>query len=63
MPEEFLNKLPINDLLALLLVTRDELKSMHNEGSDAGLIEQKKKEIELLQQVIVAKRAAETPGK
>lgn len=63
MPEEFLNKLPINDLLALLLVTRDELKSMHKEGNDAGLIEQKKKEIELLQQVIVAKRAAETPGK
>ena len=63
MSEEFLNQLPVKDLLALISLTMDELMSMHKEGDDVKLMKQKQKEIELLQRIIVAKRAAETPGK
>ena len=63
MSEEFLNQLPVKDLFALMSLTMDELMSMHKEGEDVKLMTQKQKEIKLLQRVIVAKRAAETPGK
>lgn len=63
MSEEFLKQLPVKDLFELMTLTIDELMSMHKEGDGTKEIMEKQKEVELLQKIIVAKRAAETPLK
>ena len=63
MSEEFLKQLPVKDLFELMTLTIDELMSMHKEGDGTKEIMEKQKEVELLQKIIVAKRADETPLK
>jgi hypothetical protein len=63
MSEEFLKQLPVKELFDLMLKTMDELISMHKEGESESAITEKRYEVETLQRVIVAKRAAEQPLK
>ena len=63
MSEEFLKQLPVKDLFELMTLTIDELLSMHKEGDSTKEIMGKQKEVELLQKIIVAKRANEIPLK
>ena len=63
MNEEALNKMSINDLFDLMVKSVNELLDMHKSHENVFVTELKRKEIELLQRVIVAKRPAETPLK
>ena len=63
MNEEALNKMSINDLFDLMVKSVNELLDMHKNHENVFVTELKRKEIELLQRVIVAKRAAEMPLK
>jgi hypothetical protein len=62
MTEEYLNKLPIDDLFDLLVKSVNELLELHKNQDQLNMI-LKQKEVELIQSVIVAKRAAEIPLK
>jgi hypothetical protein len=59
--EEILNDLPIDDLIDLMAKSSDELLEMDKFSSDRFSVEQKKREVELLQKVIVAKRTEFSP--
>jgi len=63
MDEESLNKLHINDLFDLMVKKVNELLDMHNAHEMTTKVDAKRKEVELIQRVIVAKRANETPLK
>lgn len=63
MTEENLNKMSINDLFDLMVKSVNELLDMHKYHEHVFRTEIKRKEIELIQRVIVAKRAAEIPLK
>lgn len=62
MTEEDLNKMSINELSDLLVITVNELTLLHK-YHDHKNMDDKRKEAELIQGVIIAKRAAETPLK
>ena len=63
MTEESLQALPINDLFDLMVKSMNELLAMNKIPHDKLSIKAKQKEVELLQKVIVAKRAEFPPGK
>ena len=61
MSEEILNDLPIDDLIDLMAKSSDELLEMDKFSSDRFSVERKQREVELIQKVIVAKRAEFSP--
>lgn len=63
MDEDSLNKLHINDLFDLMVKKVNELLDMHETHDMITKVDAKRKEVELIQRVIVAKRAIETPLK
>ena len=59
MTEESLSKLPIDDLFDLLVKSVNDLLELHKNQDQLNMI-LKQKEVELIQRVIVAKRADKT---
>ncbi len=55
--EESLNTLYVNDLFALLAKYENELYAMERNKEDKSAIKERQKDIELIQRVLIAKRA------
>lgn len=55
-------KMPLNNLFNLMIIKIDELMVYVNHHDHKNMVEVQK-EVEMLQRVIVAKRAAEMPAK
>ena len=62
MTEEELYKMPLNNLFNLMIIKIDELMVYVNHHDHKNMVEVQK-EVEMLQRVIIAKRAAEMPAK
>ena len=58
MSEKTLNTIPIRELLNLLTKNNNELYGMERNKEDKLAIREKQKEIELIQRVLIAKKAA-----
>lgn len=58
MTEESLNKMSTNELIDLMIITVNELLVLHK-VHDHKHSDERRQEIEMIQKVIVAKRAAE----
>ena len=54
---ESLSKLYVNDLFALLAKHKNELYAMERNKEDKSAIKERQKEVELIQRVLIAKRA------
>jgi len=63
MTAESLNKMPINDLFDLMVKSVNELLDMHKSNELVTKVDAKRKEVEMIQIVIVTKRAEESPLK
>lgn len=63
MTEAFLDKMSISELFDLMVKLANELLDMHKQHEDANVLDSKRKEIEMVQNVIANKRTAETPLK
>lgn len=63
MDENSMNKMSINDLFDLMVKNVNELLDMHKNHEDLKILDDKRKEVELLQRIIVAKRAEFPPLK
>jgi hypothetical protein len=61
MTEESLSKMAINELFDLMVKQTTELLEMHKKQEKVNVLDDKRKEIEMIQKVIIAKRAAEIP--
>jgi hypothetical protein len=59
MNEESLRKIPLSELFDVMVKAVNELLDMHKNHVHVEKTEGKRKEIELIQRVIVAKRAVE----
>lgn len=62
MSEDTLKHLSLNDLLQLLELTINELLAMRKTSESVIAIQEKRKEIELMHKVIVARRAEAKPA-
>jgi hypothetical protein len=63
MNEDALNNMRLNELFDLLVKSVNELLDMHKNHEHVSRLDDKRQEIEILQKVILAKRAKKFPVK
>ena len=63
MNEDSLNNMRLSDLFDLMVKTVNELLDMHKNHEHVSRLDDKRQEVEILQKVILARRAKEFPVK